>query len=216
MTNEIIHQYFAEMNTDKIIRKSYFSNLDIGIMVEVGGATPEYISMSRHFKLNNWRCIIEPNPKFVEQHKNIGNEVYQCVCSNEDIDNADFEIASAHPNASNGILDDHSFSAIKVKDEYRNTAPGLNIPITTIKVNIRKLNTILDGLLINAIDLLSIDVEGWELEVMQGFDTNKFKPKVIILENYLYKDSYVSYMKNIGYRVDKMIDYNYIFVKEIQ
>lgn len=39
----------------------------IGTMIEVGGGKPDFLSMSKHFKLNGWRTIIiEPNPIFAE------------------------------------------------------------------------------------------------------------------------------------------------------
>ena len=34
----------------------------------------------------------------------------------------------------------------------------------------------------NEIDFLSIDVEGYEIEVLQGLDFNKYKPKLVVLE----------------------------------
>lgn len=81
-------KYYAEFDTDKIIREKYFPNYDYkGLIIEVGGATPEFLSMSKHFKDNGWRTIIiEPNPTFAQQHIEIGNEVYQFACSYEDKD----------------------------------------------------------------------------------------------------------------------------------
>jgi len=46
----------------------------------------------------------------------------------------------------------------------------------------RTLNSILEELEINKIDLLSLDVEGYEAEVLKGFDLNKYKPKFIVIE----------------------------------
>ncbi len=64
--------YFGDQNIDETIRNRYFPDFSYkGTIVEVGGATPEYLSMSRHFKLNGWRAIvIEPNPTFCEEHYN--------------------------------------------------------------------------------------------------------------------------------------------------
>ena len=76
----MIKQYFAELGTDRVIRESYFPDFSVsGTMIEVGGGTPEFLSMSRHFKLNGWRTIVvEPNPEFVKLHRKQGNnEVYE-------------------------------------------------------------------------------------------------------------------------------------------
>ena len=205
--------YFAEFETDKFIRKTYFDGVEKGVMVEVGGGTPEWISMSRHFKINGWRCIIvEPNPKFVKQHQDIGNEVYQYACSYEEKDDCDFEIV--HYCSRNGEIDDHSFSAIKVKENYMIREGVSTLSKTIVKTNIRKLDTILIKASIDYVDFISIDVEGWELEVMKGFDTTKFKPKVVLLENFCFDNAYIEYMNNIGYKLDHSIQYNYIFIKK--
>src|SRR5258706_9774737 len=78
-------QYFAEFDTDRFIRERYFPDFGyLGTMIEVGGATPEFLSLSKHFNLNGWRTIvIEPNPKFVALHRDLGGEVYEYACSNE-------------------------------------------------------------------------------------------------------------------------------------
>ena len=79
-------RYYAEHNTDRVIREAFFPDFKVkGVMVEVGGGTPEFLSMSKHFKESGWRTIIiEPNPFFAEQHRLIGNEVYEFACSCED------------------------------------------------------------------------------------------------------------------------------------
>ena len=44
------NSFFGDQNIDAIIRSRYFNDYSYkGTIVEVGGATPEYLSMSRHF-----------------------------------------------------------------------------------------------------------------------------------------------------------------------
>lgn len=211
----MVREYFAEFDTDKIIREKYFKDFDYkGILVEVGGGTPEYLSMSKHFKLNGWRCvIIEPNPKFANMHREIGNEIYEYACSDNNIDDIEFHIAHVH-NHGTITNDDHSFSSIRIKDSYLNKYGIDKLPVTVVNVNVRTLDYILNEANVNSIDILSIDVEGWELEVMGGFDSNKFNPKVVLLENVLHDENYISYMGDIGYKLDEKLNYNYIFIKQ--
>ncbi len=204
---------YSEFETDITIKKDYFENINNGIMVELGAGAPEYYSISKYFRNNGWKCIcIEPNPKFVEQHKIIGNEIYQYACSDED-KNGKFKIINTiHYLKQNDKVNGLSYSAIDIK--YIDLLSKEEIKdIIEIDVEIRKLDTILDEINIDKIDFLSIDTEGWELEVMNGFNTNKFKPKVILLENLLHLPTYEEYMKSIGYVLDKKIHYNYIFIK---
>lgn len=58
-----------------------------------------------------------------------------------------------------------------------------------IAVNVRKLDTILAAHYpeVEEIDIVSVDVEGWELTVMRGLTFEKYRPKVVILENLFFQ-----------------------------
>lgn len=49
---------------------------------------------------------------------------------------------------------------------------------------VRTLDSLLEGFHINPgqVDVLSIDVEGYELHVLRGFDIDKWKPRMVIIE----------------------------------
>ena len=209
--------FYAEFNTDKIIREKYFSDYNYnGLIVEVGGATPEFLSMSKHFKDNGWRSIIiEPNPNFAEQHREVGNEVYEFACSYEERD-GEFTIVHQEVNAYGGIVTDHSFSSIDVKENYLTHTNFILTEENTKKINvkIKKLDTILGELNINKVDILSIDVEGWEIEVMKGLNTKNIDCKLIVVENFLNDDSYKNYFESIGYYLSDVIEYNQIYIKK--
>lgn len=211
-------KYYAEFNTDQIIREQYFPDFDYkGLIVEVGGATPEFLSMSKHFKDSGWRSvIIEPNPTFAQQHREHGNEVYEFACSYEDRD-GEFTIVKQQVNAYGGMVTDHSFSAIEVKEDYlKKTNFSLSESNSEkINVKIRKLDSILGDINIKHIDILSIDVEGWEIEVMKGFDTKNINCKLIIVENLFNDSSYKDYFESIGYELSNAIEYNQIYLKKI-
>jgi FkbM family methyltransferase len=190
----------GELGIDKIIYDEYFKG-KIGIMVEVGAANPIYLSMSTGFKEMGWRIIaVEPNPKFVQLQKNENREIYEYALSNEIADNVSFFIRN-HNN--DNIDEEMSYSSLGMKYE--------NVATNEIKVKVRTLNWLLESLGINKIDLLAIDTEGWELEVMQGFDTKKYEPLIIVLENINRKDEYDSYMKSINYDLKHRVAVNSIY-----
>ena len=64
---------------------------------------------------------------------------------------------------------------------------------------------------------MDIDVEGGELDVLKGFDINKFMPKLFVIENVahiggndnLCKD----YLIKFGYKLDKCIEVNEFYIK---
>lgn len=207
----MINNYYAEFETDKLIREEYFPQLQYGTMIEVGAAHPTFISMSKHFRENRWRCIcIEPNPRFVELHMQDGSEVYQIACASVDDDNIAFKIAN-NGGGDKNPYNEMSGSALDILPfQY----PYVE-SVTQITVKVKTLNTLLRELDINNINFLSIDVEGWELDVMDGFDADKYQPEIILLENYLHDNMYNEYMERIGYKLDEKIQYNYIYKKII-
>ena len=135
-------------------------------------------------------------------HKDLGNEIYSYACADYDQDDADFYI-----NGENYNNDAYSYSAIKIRYDGGLISPKV------IKTKIRKLDYILEkeAYLEEKIDILIIDVEGWELEVMKGFDHIKYSPKIIVLENYLHDQKYNQYMNSVGFELMENIEYNYIF-----
>jgi len=202
--------YYAENETDKYIRETYFPDFSYrGIMVEVGAGPPEWISMSKHFREEGWRCIcVEPNPKFVKMHKEAGNEIYQCACSNDD-KVSNFKIVNTH----NWDEDKEGVSYSSLGIRYMPFDPNKN-EVENIQVEVKKLNTILENVNVQHVDFVSIDTEGWEIDVMMGFDVVRYNPKVILLENYGHNSNYTTYMESLGYYLDKKIEFNYMYVKK--
>lgn len=205
--------YYAEDHIDRVVREAFFRDLSYrGIIVEVGAAGPEYLSMSRHFRESGWRVLaIEPNPDFCAMHRQSGFDVLQYACGEHDEDEVDFEIVYQPADYKGGRITFESFSALRVLDSYRALNP--RITSRTIKVKLRTLDTILTYHApdVHQIDILTIDVEGWELEVMQGLSANH-RPRVIMLENLLRDAKYRQYMLERGYRCHVRMPPNEIYV----
>ena len=191
---------------DTYLIDKFFNQKKSGVMVEVGAAGPEYLSQSKPFREIGWRCVcVEPNPKFAKMHRDVGNEIYEYACSNVDESDVDFHV-NITPTSENVLLSE-SFSSLVVSEDVVMSCwySGVhNLSFTKIKVNVRKLDSILEEAKINKTDIVTIDVEGWELNVMDGFNTEKYRPKVIVLEvvgqhNY---ERYNEYMLSRGYEFD--------------
>lgn len=208
--------YYAEFGTEKLVREKYFPDTNYkGVMVEVGGGKPEFLSMSKHFKDSGWRAIvIEPNPIFIELHRLVGNEVYPYACSDEDCIK-EFEFVKTHAPYEGGMVTFESFSSFKIKQRYLDICgfERSNMDIKTEKVQARRLDSILEELHIDSVDFISIDVEGWELEVLKGIDTEKIKCNLFVVENFTNDQSYRDYFKSLGYKLDDKIKYNEFYTK---
>lgn len=200
--------YYAESGTDKHIRENFFPDMNENkVMIEVGAGPTEYFSMSKHFRDNGWRCIcVEPNPKFVQQHKSLGHEIYQYACSNENKQGS-FTIVNT-PTWHKPENDGCSLSAINP----RYGVPG-NVKTEVIPMEIIRLEKLLEELKIEKIDLLSVDTEGWEIEVLQGANLEKYSPTVIVIEEMSDFSVYHKYLSDWGYKHHSSVGHNKIFIK---
>jgi len=92
--------------------------------------------------------------------------------------------------------------------------PVLGDPLSgkKVRVKLRTLDSILAEAGTTKIDFLSIDVEGMELQVLQGLDFKKYKPALILLEEHRrdYKKHY--YLRSQGYRLVKRTGRNNWYV----
>ena len=212
-------RFYAEFFTDRYIRNTFFPDFAYrGCVVEVGCATPELLSMSQHFRESGWRCIgIEPNPRFAALHRARGNEILEYAAADFESDDHEFVVAESVSNYSDHHVSAHSFSSLSIKPEYRAYKGEMlrHFKQTTIRVHVRRLDDILRLCQdLPNIDLLTIDVEGYELEVMRGFTPVRFGTRVIVLENLFHNPAYTDYMTSVGYMLHKAIAYNYIYIPE--
>jgi hypothetical protein len=63
------------------------------------------------------------------------------------------------------------------------------------------------------VDILCIDVEGWELEVLSGLSHGEAGPRILIVENFFSESAYVNAIVQRGYRLWRRIEPNDIFVR---
>lgn len=193
---------------DLLIFEKYFNSESDKICLEVGAAHPEILSTSKIFRDKGWRIIsVEPNPEFVKLHKQWGNEIYEYAISNYIRNDVKFEIYTRN----NDFLTGFSYSSLGEKLAYKNKP--LDMQKHVIDVNVITLNYLLSMIDVQHIDLLLIDTEGWEIEVLQGFDCNKYQPKIIMIENVDHDASKQSFVKSLGYNLVELFAVNEIYNK---
>jgi|ERR1035441_9223207 hypothetical protein len=87
----------AEKDIDRVVREAFFPDGTSGVLVEVGAARPDYLSISASFRERGWKIIaVEPNPEFCALHRANGHYVLQYACSDEDKDNVDFFVVDSN------------------------------------------------------------------------------------------------------------------------
>lgn len=181
----------ARARAENTLIQEYFNFKNNGCFVEVGANDPtNYGSQSYHLEINlRWNgVLIEPVPEMAEKCRQTGSncKVFECAC----IDTVqDEKIKLYIPESSNQDDVLHSKASIG-----KNIDDGNFSSYKEILVEARTLNSILLEANISKIDLLSIDVEGAELQVLKGLDLNRYSPLLILLEDkhlYLNKHRYL-------------------------
>ena len=118
----------AEGNVDLIVHDTFFRDRKTGVLVDVGAARPDYLSVGASYRSRGWRIIaIEPNPTFCAAHRALGYDVLQYACSDEDADEVPFFVVDSHGTP---YLDDsvsyESYSSLGINGSYASLLTGQN------------------------------------------------------------------------------------------
>ncbi len=199
----------ARSLAENLLIREYFNNKKNGFFVEVGANDPTHHgSQTWHLEQNlQWTgVLVEPIPHLAEkcrEHRPKA-KVFECACVGK---NDAQTITLFIPYDLEDTHEIYSRSAIGV-----NIDDGRFTQHKKIVVEARTLNSILKEAEVKNIDLLSIDVEGAELEVLLGIDLNKYSPGLILLEDkHLYLTKH-RYLKKNGYRLVKRTRQNCWYV----
>lgn len=158
-----------------------------GTVVEVGANDPTQLSQSRAFEERGWQAIlVEPHPRYAqrlrEQRK---GRVFECACGRpEDAGTSlTLYLSGGESSVSTDLMQPHGLARVEGQ----------------VQVEVRTLDSILDEAQVESIDLLSIDVEGFELPVLQGIDLRRRRPRLVLLEDHLYDLTKHRHMTAQGY-----------------
>lgn len=180
-----VHPVQAE--EERLVR-AFFAGTSGGFFVEVGANHPTEGSQTFHLEQAGWTgVLIEPQPDLaaflVTARK---AQVFAVACTSPDRAG---EAATLHVDGARSALD------------RERMAPGAQ-PGYAILVPTRTLDDILSEAQAPApIDLLSIDVEGHEVEVLQGFDFTRWQPRLILVEDHVATLHTHRYLRGRGYRL---------------
>ena len=193
--------FHSQDNQDKYLETNIFKGYKNGFYVDVGAHDGVSLNNTLYFeKNNNWRGInIEPIKKVfdnlvINRPNNINLNC--AVCNNDG--ETDFLCNIGYTEMISGIKDNFDIRHLH-RLQRENIQYGSITEV--IKVETKKLETILHENDISHINYLSIDVEGAEFEVIKSINFDKVFIDVIGFENN-YNDvsvPIVEYLQNKGF-----------------
>jgi FkbM family methyltransferase len=216
--NSLIKHYYGLNGLDKKLEK--FVNRDNGFFVELGANDGITQSNTLFFeKSRKWRgVLIEPTPhnylKCIE-NRSKATKVFCNACVSFDYTEKFVEIVYSNlMSTPAGLESDIPDSKKNANAGLRFLDPGhVNFSFGAVA---RTLNSILiESDAPRLIDLLSLDVEGAEIEVLKGLDHNQFRFKYILVE---CRDDakIISYMDSINYEyVSKLSHMDLLFKNRV-
>ena len=194
MSDRILAAGWSDGREQELVR-DFFGGRRSGFFAEVGANRPRFASQTWHLEQLGWGGIlIEPQPDLAAA---LRQERTASV----------FAVACSSPDDAGRMRPLHVAGALSSLDRDR-MAPGAE-PERVIDVPVRTLDDILaEAAAPVGFDLLSVDVEGHELEVLSGFDFARWRPALILLEDHVGSLARHRFLKGAGYRLIRRFENN--------
>lgn len=165
----------------------HFSRIGNGVFVEVGANDPEDGSQSLRLENAGWSgLLVEPLSEHAADLRRLRKaHVEEVACGPRSRHDTIMEFKVA------GVASTLADEFINYKVEEEEIRP----------VRVVTLDSLLDKHGIEKIDFLSLDVEGYELEVLDGLSLDRYRPALILIEDRVRDLARHRYLTANGYKV---------------
>jgi len=190
---KLVKRNYTVTGVDLLLDR-FFKSIKVinGVYIDVGCNHPFFNSNTYMLYRNGWSGInIDLDFNFVDMFNNFRP--------------GDFnkQLAVASKSGETDFYFYHNKSAINTLSQEMHTARGNNSKEVK-KIQTQTLNSIIESspYAYKNINLLTVDVEGFEMEVLKGFDLKKYCPDIIILE---YLDTSMKKYEFYNHNIDNLI-----------
>jgi FkbM family methyltransferase len=205
------------LDVNRGVTEKYLNYRD-GFFIEVGGADGYTQSNTWHLEQElGWKgVLVEPNNEAFEicRENRPNSKVFNAALISHD--NPIKEITMMHRRVYSedpGLMTSVKYSPIWDNPAWSAKASALDeeeiryeflVPACT-------LDSLLEPLDIKTIDFFSLDVEGFELEVLKGFSIEKYLPKVLLVEWHDDIQKIIDVVDNTHAFAEKLSPHDYVF-----
>jgi FkbM family methyltransferase len=166
-------QSHAQFGEDRILAE-IFGERNSGHCVEIGAYDGRTGSASYAFEQRGWQCLlVEPIPALVEEiRKHRACTVVNCAVSDHEGE-ASFYVAD----------NVEAMSTLDLTAHRRDWIERAGGAVHEIRVRTTTLDSLLAEVSFPEIQFMTIDVEGHEMAVLNGFTLEAHRPRVVIVED---------------------------------
>jgi FkbM family methyltransferase len=190
-------QSYSQFGEDVLLWEHFHGKAD-GFFVEAGANHPTLCSQTWLLEQRGWKGIlVEPiGEKFelIRRERPASRVIRLALGAPEQRGRARFNVAAGN-DALSGLSLNEGVTAERVEE-----------------VEVRTLDDVLAEAGNPRLDLVSIDVEGVELEVLRGFDLARHRPAVLLVEDHLQKMKVHRHITRQNYRLVKRTGCNNWYV----
>lgn len=200
---------FRSQNGEDRWLDAFFGHKRRGYYVDVGAYDGVDLSNSYHFEQIGWTgVLVEPDPERAA-HCRASRPRSHCLhCAA--VGSRGIQEITFHMVRAAGV-----YSTTWLTAEHARRLAAMGCTAEPIRVPARTLDSILEEVGAAAIDFVSIDVEGAELDVLRGFDIARWRPAVVVIEsNSRTRPRAIrEYFVRHGYAYRHSIDVNDFYVR---
>jgi len=190
---------FFPPEIENALKEQFFGGARSGFFVEVGANEPEHLSQTFHLERLGWNGIlVEPQPHLGERLRQRRTaKVYAVACSSPHNAGSFMTLYLAGPHSS---LHPHAKVAAIHGHET------MTVPVMTLD------EVLSDAQAPVPIDFLSIDVEGHEIQTLQGLDLARWRPRLLLVEDITVNVRLHRYLRAQHYKWVRRTGYNSWYV----
>jgi FkbM family methyltransferase len=192
---------YSQFGEDIVVRE-LFDEIPVKYMtyLDIGANNPKFISNTYSFYESGFTgVLVEPNPYLVGKLRHVrpnDTVVNAGIGIDESVPEADFYMFAED---ADGLS---TFSPEEAKHWESVGLDGKKHKIERIwKMPLININKVIDEYFTECPDFVSIDVEGWDLQILKTFDFNKYCPSVFCVETLAYKKD------GSTYRISEIYDF---------